>query len=83
MSKLNAEGYPINYERLNSRRCDVKSVIAAHLFKAPQGDEGYSTKMRSKIVSREHSLNELGKDKSHSLIDSKVPIQHFGENIHG
>jgi ribonuclease-3 len=40
----------------------LSSVIAAHLFnKAPHGDEGYLTKMRSKIVSREH-LNELGKD---------------------
>jgi ribonuclease-3 len=39
----------------------LSSVIAAHLYKeAPLGDEGYLTKMRSKIVSREH-LNELGK----------------------
>jgi ribonuclease-3 len=38
----------------------LSSVIAAHLFnKAPQGDEGYLTKMRSKLR-REH-LNELGK----------------------
>jgi ribonuclease-3 len=28
----------------------LSSVIAAHLFnKAPQGDEGYLTKMRSKL----------------------------------
>jgi ribonuclease-3 len=38
----------------------LSSVIAAHLFNKTQGDEGYLTKMRSKIVSREH-LNELGK----------------------
>ena len=38
------------------------SVIAAHLFKkVPGGNEGYLTKMRSKVVSREH-LNELGRD---------------------
>jgi ribonuclease-3 len=83
--KLNAEGYPINYERLEFLGdAMLSSVIAAHLFnKAPQGDEGYLTKMRSKIVSREH-LNELGKDLNLiRFIDSKVPIQHFGENIHG
>ncbi len=62
----------------------LSSVIAAHLFnQAPQGDEGYLTKMRSKIVSREH-LNELGKDLNLiRFIESKVPVQHFGENIHG
>lgn len=39
--------------------------------------------MRSKIVSREH-LNELGKDLNLvRFVESKVPIQHFGENIHG
>jgi ribonuclease-3 len=62
----------------------LSAVIAAHLFnKAPNGDEGYLTKMRSKIVSREH-LNELGKDLNLvRFVESKVPIQHFGENIHG
>ncbi|MCY1234732.1 Ribonuclease 3 [compost metagenome] len=39
--------------------------------------------MRSKIVSREH-LNELGRDLNLiRFIESKVPAQHFGENIHG
>jgi ribonuclease-3 len=59
-------------------------VIAAHLFnEAPTGDEGYLTKMRSKIVSREH-LNELGKDLNLvQFVESKVPVQHFGDNIHG
>jgi ribonuclease-3 len=62
----------------------LSAVIAAHLFrKVPAGDEGYLTKMRSKIVSREH-LNELGKDLNLvRFIDSKVPVQHFGDNIHG
>jgi ribonuclease-3 len=52
----------------------LSSVIAAHLFnKAPTRDEGYLTKMRSKI-GREH-LNELGKDLNLiRFIDSKVPI---------
>jgi ribonuclease-3 len=49
----------------------------------PTGDEGYLTKMRSKIVSREH-LNELGRDLNLiEFIESKVPASHFGENIHG
>jgi ribonuclease-3 len=39
--------------------------------------------MRSKIVSREH-LNELGKDLNLvQFVESKVPVQHFGDNIHG
>jgi ribonuclease-3 len=62
----------------------LSAVIAAYLFdKAPTGDEGYLTKMRSKIVSRDH-LNELGKDLNLvQFVESKVPVQHFGENIHG
>lgn len=82
---LDIKGNPINYERLEFLGdAMLSSVIAAHLFnKAPAGDEGYLTKMRSKIVSREH-LNELGKDLNLvRFIESKVPIQHFGENIHG
>jgi ribonuclease-3 len=84
-SKLDTKGNPINFERLEFLGdAMLSSVIAAHLFnKAPAGDEGYLTKMRSKIVSREH-LNELGKDLNLvKFIESKVPIQHFGENIHG
>ena len=84
-SKIDPEGNPINYERLEFLGdAMLSSIIAAHLFsKAPAGDEGYLTKMRSKIVSREH-LNELGRDLNLvRFLDSKVPIQHFGENIHG
>lgn len=84
-SKLDAKGNPVNYERLEFLGdAMLSSVIAAHLFKeVPAGDEGYLTKMRSKIVSREH-LNELGKDLNLvQFIESKVPVQHFGENIHG
>ena len=60
------------------------AVIAAHLYKkVPEGDEGYLTKMRSKIVSREH-LNELGRDLNlvHYL-RSSVPAQQFSGNIYG
>ena len=49
----------------------------------PAGDEGYLTKMRSKIVSRKH-LNELGKDLGLlNFVESRIPKAHFGENIHG
>ena len=83
--RLDTKGNPINYERLEFLGdAMLSSVIAAHLFnKAPAGDEGYLTKMRSKIVSREH-LNELGKGLNLiRFVKSKVPLQHFGENIHG
>jgi ribonuclease-3 len=82
---LDEVGNPINYERLEFLGdAMLSAVIAAHLFnEAPTGDEGYLTKMRSKIVSREH-LNELGKDLNLvQFVESKVPVQHFGDNIHG
>jgi ribonuclease-3 len=85
MNKLDENGNPINYERLEFMGdAMLGSVIAAHLFnKVPTGDEGYLTKMRSKIVSREH-LNELGKDLNLiQFLESKVTNQNFGENIHG
>ena len=78
-------GNPQNYERLEFLGdAMLGSVIAAHLFnKVPQGNEGYLTKMRSKVVSREH-LNELGRDLNLiSLVKSSVPSNQFGENIHG
>ena len=84
-NRLDEKGNAINYERLEFLGdAMLSSVIAAYLFsKAPAGDEGYLTKMRSKIVSREH-LNELGKDLNLvRFIESKVPLQNFGENIHG
>ena len=84
-NRLDEKGNAINYERLEFLGdAMLSSVIAAYLFsKAPAGDEGYLTKMRSKIVSREY-LNELGKDlKLVRFIESKVPLQNFGENIHG
>ena len=81
----NEEGNAINYERLEFLGdAMLSSVIAHHLFiEVPEGDEGYLTKMRSKIVSREH-LNELGK--TLNLVDylqSNIPTSQFGVNIHG
>jgi len=85
MNKTDEAGFAINYERLEFLGdAMLGSIIAAHLFnKVPTGDEGYLTKMRSKIVSREH-LNELGKDLNLiHLLKSKVSLQNFGENIYG
>lgn len=84
-NRIDLKGNPMNYERLEFLGdAMLSSVIAAYLYnEAPAGDEGYLTKMRSKIVSREH-LNELGRDLNLiRFVESKVPTQHFGENIHG
>ncbi|MFL9845058.1 ribonuclease III [Flavobacterium rhizosphaerae] len=84
-NKTDENGNAINYERLEFLGdAMLGAVIAAHLFsEVPTGDEGYLTKMRSKIVSREH-LNELGRDLNLiKWVKSKVSAQHFGENIHG
>lgn len=84
-SKTDIHGNPMNYERLEFLGDSMlSSIIAAFLYNiSPSGDEGYLTKMRSKIVSREH-LNELGRDLNLlQFLDSKVPAQHFGENIYG
>lgn len=79
------EGNAVNYERLEFvGDAMLSAVIASYLFeKVPHGDEGYLTKMRSKVVSREH-LNELGKElKLIDLVESKIPKTNFGNNIHG
>ena len=79
------EGNAINYERLEFvGDAMLSAVIASYLFeKVPHGDEGYLTKMRSKVVSREH-LNELGKELNLiDLVESKIPTSNFGNNIHG
>ena len=79
------DGNAVNYERLEFvGDAMLSAVIASYLFeKVPHGDEGYLTKMRSKVVSREH-LNELGKElKLIDLVESKIPTSNFGNNIHG
>jgi len=78
-------GNAVNYERLEFvGDAMLSAVIASYLFsEVPQGDEGYLTKMRSKVVSREH-LNELGKElELIDLVESKIPKSNFGNNIHG
>lgn len=85
MNIRDSKGNAVNYERLEFLGdAMLSSVIASHLYlEVPSGDEGYLTKMRSKIVSREH-LNELGKDLNLiGLVASKIPAGQFGDNIHG
>ncbi len=75
----------MNYERLEFLGdAMLGTIISKHLYnEVPGGDEGYLTKMRSKIVSRKH-LNELGKDLNLiHFVESKIPKSHFGDNIHG
>jgi ribonuclease III len=85
LNEKNSKGVPQNYERLEFLGdAMLGSVIASHLFKeVPTGDEGYLTKMRSKVVSREH-LNELGRDlQLIKLLKTNIPTKQFGGNIHG
>lgn len=85
LNKKDEAGNDLNYERLEFLGdAMLGAIIAAYLFKkAPNGDEGYLTKMRSRIVSRKH-LNELGKDLNLvNFIETDVPIEQFGHNIHG
>lgn len=85
MNIKDEDGIPINYERMEFvGDAMLSAVVASHLFnEVPDGDEGYLTKMRSKIVSRQH-LNQLGKElKLIDLVESKISKDHFGNNIHG
>lgn len=84
-NEKNISGQPQNYERLEFLGdAMLGAVIAAHLFKkVPGGNEGYLTKMRSKVVSREH-LNELGRDlQLVKFLKTTVPTQQFSGNIYG
>ncbi len=85
LNEKNSKGIPQNYERMEFLGdAMLGSVIASHLYKkVPSGDEGYLTKMRSKVVSREH-LNELGRDlQLIKLLKTNIPTKQFGGNIHG
>ena len=85
MKMVDEKGNPLNYERLEFLGDAIlSSVVSSYLYKqVPEGNEGYLTQMRSKIVSREH-LNELGRDLNLiQFIESKANPLHFGENIHG
>lgn len=85
VNEKDENGTPMNYERLEFLGdAMLGTIISKHLYnEVPSGDEGYLTKMRSKIVSREH-LNELGKDLNLiKFLQSRIPKSHFGDNIHG
>ncbi len=85
INKKDENGNPLNYERLEFLGdAMLGTIISKHLYnEVPGGDEGYLTKMRSKIVSRKH-LNELGKDLNLiKFVESRIPKSHFGDNIHG
>ncbi len=85
VKEFTKEGKPLNYERLEFLGDTVIStVISDYLFKkAPLGDEGYLTQMRSKIVSR-NNLNRVGKELNLiRFIKSNVRKNRYGDNIHG
>lgn len=85
VDKKDAKGNPMNYERLEFLGdAMLTTIISKYLYQeVPEGDEGYLTKMRSKVVSRKH-LNKRGKDLGLlHFLESRIPKSHFGENIHG
>ncbi|MBE7652102.1 ribonuclease III [Tenacibaculum finnmarkense genomovar finnmarkense] len=82
---VDKKGRPINYERLEFLGDAILgSVMASYLYKkAPEGDEGYLTQMRSKVVSREH-LNTLGKDLNLiRFVKSNIAPEHISNNLYG
>ncbi|CAL2102473.1 Ribonuclease 3 [Tenacibaculum sp. 190130A14a] len=85
MKMVDGKGNPINYERLEFLGDAILgSVVSSYLYKqSPDGNEGYLTQMRSKIVSREH-LNTLGKDlELIRFVKSNIAKEHISDNIHG
>ena len=83
--KKKKNGRPFNYERLEFLGDSfLDAIVSSFLYdKSPDGDEGYLTKMRSKIVSRDN-LNKVGKELHLiDLVDSKVKKKRYGDNIFG
>ena len=73
-NKKDEIGNPFNYERLEYVGDAILGAVVAHYLYVSilDANEGYLTKMRSKIVSRSH-LNEIGKGLHLiSLLDSKL-----------
>jgi ribonuclease-3 len=82
---VDKKGNPINYERLEFLGDAILgSVMASYLYKkVPEGDEGYLTQMRSKVVSREH-LNTLGRDLDLiRFVKSNIAKEHISNNLYG
>lgn len=85
LKKVDKNGNYVNYERLEFLGDAIlSSVVSCFLFEQiPDKNEGYLTKMRSKIVSRQN-LNKLGKDlKLLELLNSDVQPNQYGQNIYG
>ncbi len=84
-TKKIVDGKSYNYERLEFLGDTIiDTIVSAFLYNiAPLENEGYLTKMRAKIVSREN-LNSLGKDlELLKYINSAVAQHKFGDNIYG
>ena len=84
-NKKDDKGNPFNYERLEYVGDAILGAVVAHYLYVSilDANEGYLTKMRSKIVSRSH-LNKIGKSLDLiSLLNSKLDHAKFGDNIHG
>lgn len=74
-----------SYERLEFLGDAILgAVIADYIFtNAPEKDEGYLTKMRSKIVERRH-LNQLGEElQLLSFLRTKLTTKQLGNNVAG
>lgn len=79
------KGHFVSYERLEFLGDSILgAIISTYLFEnAPQEDEGYLTKMRSKIVSRKN-LNLLGERfQLTDLLISDIATENLGKNING
>jgi len=84
-SKIDKNGKWISYERLEFLGDSIiGSIISNYLYqKVPSENEGYLTKMKSKIVNRKN-LNRIGKNlKFRELIVRKNTQKRFGERIYG
>lgn len=84
-SKKLVNGKLFNYERLEFLGdAIIDTIVSAFLYDiSPLQDEGYLTKMRSKIVSREN-LNKLGEKLGFlKFVQSAVSQNKIGENIYG
>lgn len=85
MNYKDADGIPLNFERLEYLGDSVLStIVARYLFEQlPNADEGKLTRMKSKIVSRE-KLNQIGKEMN--LLDLLICTgkkENFGDDIYG
>ena len=84
-SLTDSKGNPINYERLEYLGDAVLGVIIAEFLyrRFPDRNEGFLTKMRSKIVNGDHlslMTQQLGLG---ALLDNKLQNEQASRHIHG